>query len=54
MSLEMKKNNEKVLEMCYFLCIFAVKLKQDYHHNVSVHFFAKHQEAPLYRAFPDF
>jgi hypothetical protein len=27
MSLEMKKINEKVLEMCYFLCIFAVKLK---------------------------
>ena len=33
MSLEMKKINEKVFEMCYFLCIFAVKLKQDYHHN---------------------
>ena len=27
MSLEMKKINEKVLEMCYFLCIFAVNLK---------------------------
>ena len=33
MSLEMKKINEKVLEMRDFLCIFAVKLKQDYHHN---------------------
>jgi len=33
MSLKMKKINEKVLEMRDFLCIFAVKLKQDYHHN---------------------
>ncbi len=33
MSLKMKKIRKKVLEMRDFLCIFAVKLKQDYHHN---------------------
>ena len=33
MSLKMKKINEKVLEIRDFLCIFAVNLKQDYHHN---------------------
>ena len=33
MSLKMKKINEKVLEMRDFLCIFAVKLKHNYHHN---------------------
>lgn len=33
MSLEIKKIMKNVLEMRDFLCIFAVKLKHNYHHN---------------------
>ena len=33
MSLKMKKIGIKSLEMRHFLCIFAVKMKHNYHHN---------------------